>query len=233
MLVSADHRGGGLLLGLNKLTGAVVWQQARPKIANYTTPAVLTAAGRTQVVLGGCNLVASFDPLSGRKLWEIEGTTEECVTTAATDGQRVFVSGGYPRNNTTAVEADGSGRIAWQNSTRLYVPSPLVRDGHVYGVLDAGQAVCWKADTGVEVWREKIDRDFYGSPVMLGHVIYVTNLRGVTSVFEATPQHCRLIAQNKLGDEALATPAICGNRIYLRSAKTGESRQDYLWCVGD
>jgi outer membrane protein assembly factor BamB len=233
VLVSADHRGGGLLLGLNKLTGAVVWQQPRPKIANYTTPAVLTAAGRTQVVLGGCNLVASFDPLSGRKLWEIEGTTEECVTTAATDGQRVFVSGGYPRNNTTAVEADGSGRIAWQNSTRLYVPSPLVRDGHVYGVLDAGQAVCWKADTGVEVWREKIDRDFYGSPVMLGHVIYVTNLRGVTSVFEATPQHCRLIAQNKLGDEALATPAICGNRIYLRSAKTGESRQDYLWCVGD
>lgn len=233
VLVSADNRGGGRVAALDQRTGAVVWQQDRPKIANYTTPAVLTAAGRPQVVLGGCNLISSFDPVSGRKLWEIEGATEECVTTAATDGQRVFVSGGYPRNNTTAVEADGSGRIAWQNGTRLYVPSPLVRDGYVFGVLDAGQAICWKSDTGQEVWREKVDRDFYASPVMLGDVVYITSLRGVTSVFEATPARFRLLAQNKLGDEALATPAICGNRIYLRSAKTGEARQDYLWCVGE
>jgi hypothetical protein len=42
----------------------------------------------------------------------------------------------------------------------------------------------------------------------------------------------KLVAQNKLGDEALASPAICGNRVYLRSAKKGGNRQEYLWCVG-
>jgi outer membrane protein assembly factor BamB len=232
VLVSADHRGGGKLAGLDKLTGKFVWQQERPKIPNYTSPAVLNAAGRTQVVLAGCNLVASFDPLSGKKLWEVEASTEECVTTAVTDGQRVFVSGGYPKNNTTAVAADGSGRIAWQNGNRVYVPSMLVRSGHVFAVMDAGNAVCWKADTGDEVWRQKVDKDFYGSPIMLGDVVYITSMRGVTSVFRATPQAFELIAQNKLGDESLATPAICGDRIYLRSAKTGETRQDFLWCIG-
>jgi outer membrane protein assembly factor BamB len=40
-------------------------------------------------------------------------------------------------------------------------------------------------------------------------------------------------AQNKLGDEALATPAICGNRIYLRHAKRGDPRQEFLWCIGE
>lgn len=234
VLVSSDHKGGGTLAGLDRATGRVVWRQARPQIANYASPAVLNAAGRTQVVLGGCNLIASFDPLTGRKLWEMEGSTEETVVTAATDGQRVFVSGGYPKNHVMAVEADGSKRVAWQNNARLYVPSMLVRDGHIFAVLDAGQAVCWKSDNGEELWREKVDRDFYSSPVMLGNRIFVTSLKGVTSVFEATPQKFALLAQNRVGDEAFATPVICGNRIYLRHAKKeGANRQEYLWCVGE
>lgn len=233
VLVTADHKGGGKVAGLDKRTGRVVWQHDRPAIANYASPAVVTAGGRTQMVLAGCNLVASFEPTTGKKLWEIEGSTEETVVTAVTDGRRVLVSGGYPKNHLMAVEADGSGRIAWQNGTRLYVPSMLVRDGHAFAILDTGAAICSKTDTGEELWREKVDRDFYASPVMVGSLIYATSLRGVTSVFEATPKHFKLLAQNKLGDEALASPAICGNRIYLRSAKTDAGRQEYLWCIGE
>jgi outer membrane protein assembly factor BamB len=233
VLIAADSRAGGTIAGLDRRTGKIIWQHARPKIANYPSPAVLKAAGRSQLVLGGCELVESLDPLTGKKLWEIAGSTQETVVTATTDGSRVFVSGGYPKNHAMAVEADGSGKIAWQNNTKVYVPSMLVRGGHVFAVLDAGQAVCWKSDTGDELWREKVDRDFYGSPVMLGSRVYVTSLRGVTSVFEATPQAFKLLAQNQLGDESLASPAICGDRIYLRGSKKGETRQEYLWCVGE
>ena len=75
-------------------------------------------------------------------------------------------------------------------------------------------------------------RIFFASPVMAGTLVYATSLRGMTSVFEATPQHYKLIAQNQLGDEAFASPAICGNRVYLRSVKKGDARQEYLWCIG-
>lgn len=234
-IVTADHRGGGKVAGLDRKTGKPVWEQERPQIANYASVAVVEAAGRTQAILAGCNLVTSYDPVSGRKLWEIEGSTEETVTTAVTDGKRVFVSGGYPRNHLTAIEADGSGRVAWQLNQRVYVPSLLVRDGHLYAILDNGVAVCWKSDTGEEVWREKVDRDFYASPVMLGSRIYATSLRGVTSVLEVAPQAggFKLLAQNALGDEALASPSIAGGRIYLRHAKkVGEKREEFLWCVG-
>jgi outer membrane protein assembly factor BamB len=233
VLVTADHRGGGTFAALEKQTGKIVWQQRRPKIANYSSPALVTAAGKSQMVVAGCNLVSSYDPATGRKLWEIEGSTEETVVTAVSDGSRVFASGGYPKNHVVAVEADGSGRVAWQNGARLYVPSMLVRDGHVYAILDAGQAVCWKSDTGDELWREKVDKDFYSSPVMVGNRIYATSLRGVTSVFEASPKEFKMIAQNALGDEAYASPAIAGNRIFLRSAKKGTPRQEYLWCIGE
>jgi outer membrane protein assembly factor BamB len=132
-----------------------------------------------------------------------------------------------------SVVADGSGKIAWQNNTRLYVPSPIVKGGHVFGVLDAGLAFCWKSDTGQEVWKERLEGDFFSSPVMVGERIYASNVRGQTFVFEATPRNFRIIAQNQLGDEAYATPAICGSRIYLRVAKRGDKREEFLYCVGD
>lgn len=233
VLVSADHKGGGVIAGLDRRTGEMVWKQQRPKIPNYTSPAVLRAAGRTQMVLAGCNLISSFDPLTGKKLWEADGSTEECVVTMATDGERVFASGGYPKSHTVAVAADGSRRIAWQNNTRVYVPSMIATGGHLYAVMDAGLAVCWEAATGRELWRERLGGDFFASPVMVGNRIYATNVRGVTSVFVATPQQFELLAQNQLGDEAYASPAICDSRVYLRVARKGGERQEFLYCVGD
>lgn len=231
IIVAADHRGGGTIAGLDKRTGKPVWTVERPKIANYTTPAILQAHGQIQLVLGGCNLITSLDPLTGRKIWEIPGSSEECVVTPVTDGARVFTSGGYPRNHTVAVVADGSGQIAWQNTTRAYVPSMMVRDGHLYAVLDAGLAVCWKSDTGAELWKERLGGDFFSSPVMVGTRIYVSNVTGRTFVLEAKPEGCRILAQNQLGDEAFATPTICDSQIFLRVAQRGETRQEYLYCI--
>jgi outer membrane protein assembly factor BamB len=71
--------------------------------------------------------------------------------------------------------------------------------------------------------------------VMVGDRIYASNLGGKTFVFEATPKSFTLLAQNQLGDQAYASPAICGSRIYLRVAKRedGEgNRQEFLYCVG-
>lgn len=233
VLVSADHRGGGVIVGLDQKTGEVVWSVPRPKLPNYTTPAVLKAAGRIQMVLAGCNLLTSLDPLTGKKLWEISGSTEECVGSAVTDGVRVFGGGGYPKNHTMAVAADGSGTVVWQNNTRVYVPSMIAKAGHLYAVLDAGVAVCWKSDTGEELWKERLGGDFFASPVMVDDRIYASNVGGKTFVFEATPKSFKLLAQNQLGDEAYASPVICGGRIYLRVAKRGENRQEYLYCLGD
>jgi len=233
VLVSADHKGGGVIAGLDCKTGKIVWTTTRPKLPNYPTPALVKAHGRTQMVIAGCNLVTSLNPATGEKIWEINGATEECVTTAVTDGERVFVSGGWPKNFTAAVVADGSGKIAWQNNTRVYVPSMIAKAGHLYAVTDAGIAICWKSDTGEELWKERLGGDFYASPVMVGERIYASNVRGQTFVFEATPASFKIIAQNQLGEEAYASPVICDSRLYLRVAKRGDTRQEFLYCVGN
>ena len=233
VIVSADNKGGGAIAALNRETGEQVWSQPRPQIPNYTSPAVVQACGRTQVVLAGCNLISSFDPATGKKLWELNGSTEECVVTPVTDGTRIFTSGGYPKNHTVAVFADGSNRVAWQNTARVYVPSMIQKEGYLYAVEDAGVAVCWAADTGKEIWKERLGGDFFASPVMVGNRVYATNLRGKTYVFEATPNHFELLAQNQLGDEVYASPVICGSRVYLRVAAHGDKRQEFLYCIGN
>jgi outer membrane protein assembly factor BamB len=233
VIVSADHRGGGVIVALNRETGDQVWSQPRPKIPNYTSPAVVHAGDRTQVVLAGCTLISSFDPDNGKKLWELNGSTEECVVTPVTDGTRIFTSGGYPKNHTVAVFADGSNRVAWQNTARVYVPSMIHKEGYLYAIEDAGLAVCWAADTGTEMWKERLGGDFFASPVMVGNRIYATNLRGKTFVFEATPKHFEILAQNQLGDEVYASPVICGSRLYLRAATRVDQREESLYCIGN
>ena len=232
VLVAADHRGGGVVAALDQKTGAPVWSESRPKLPNYTTPAIVQAGGRTQMVLAGCNLLTSLDPLTGKKLWEVAGSTEECVVTMVTDGVRVFAGGGYPKNHTVAVLADGSGTVAWQNTARVYVPSMIVQAGHLYAVMDAGVAACWKSDTGEELWKERLGGDFFASPVRVGDRIYASNLSGKTFVFTATPKSFQLLGQNQLGEEAYASPVICDSRIYLRVATKGAARQEFLYCIG-
>lgn len=234
VIVSADNKGGGAVAALDRVSGKIVWKQDRPQLPNYTSPIILRAAGRDQLILSGCDLVSSFDPLTGKKLWEVPGATTEVVTSVVTDGTLVFVSGGYPKRHVGAFHADGSGKLAWEKNVGVYVPSMLVRDGHIFLVTDNGVARCWKSATGEEIWLGRLEGTFSSSPVMVGKNIYVTNEEGKTFVFEANPAEFKLVAENQLGDHAMATPTIVGGRIYTRVGQRGPGgRQETLYCVAD
>jgi hypothetical protein len=233
VLVATDHKGGGVIAALDRATGQQVWMAQRPKTANYASPIIVQASGREQLVLTGCDLVASFDPLTGKKMWEIAGSTTECVTSVVTDGQLIFTSGGYPKNHVSAVRADGSGTIAWENQVRVYVPSMLVRDGHLYAVTDAGVAMCWKCNSGEEVWKGRLGGTFSASPVLVGDRIFATNEAGSTFAFAASSAGFQQLAENRLGSEVFATPTFCGSRIFMRVAdRSNDRRDESLYCIG-
>jgi outer membrane protein assembly factor BamB len=195
---------------------------------------VLRIGDRDQLLMIGCDLVSSFDPLTGKILWETAGSTTECVTTTVTDGKNIFSSGGYPKNHLAAIAADGSGKVAWETKDRIYVPSLLIREGRLYGVMDAGTAGCWDSATGKELWKGRLSGTFSSSPVLAGDRIYAANEKGETFVFEASPSAFTLLATNRLGDETFSTPSICGGRVYLRIAqKVDGKRQEFLCCLGE
>ena len=234
LYVTTDSPGGGVVAALRRTDGEIAWKQDRPEKANYASALVYRLDGKDQLVMQGCDLVTSYDPRSGEKLWEVEGATTECVTTIVSDGERIFVSGGYPRNHVQAIKADGSGETAWENGARVYVPSMIVHDGHLYAIQDGGIAMCWDSATGKEQWKQRVGGDFTASLVQVNDLLFATSEKGKTTIFRASPDKFEMVGENQLGDEAFATPSICGNHIYMRVIDTKDGqRQEWLYCLGE
>lgn len=232
VIIAADTKAGGAIAGLDRSTGNVVWKRQRPKLPNYPSPVILHLFGKDQLIMTGCDLVTSLDPLSGELNWEVPGATTECVTSTLSDGKHIYTSGGYPRNHMSAVLADGSGKLAWENDSRVYVPSLLIHQGNLFGVLDAGIAAAWDAQSGKELWRNRLGGTFSASPVLVGSNIYAWNEAGEGFVFRAKPDGFELLAKNQLGEESLSTPVICDSKIYYRCSQTIDgNRQEFLYCL--
>ncbi len=234
LLVCADNKKAGAIFGLDRKSGKVVWKVERPKIPNYTSPIVHHLDGRDQLVLSGCEKVMSLDPMTGKVLWETKGSTQETVTSSVTDGERVFISGGWPKNHVHAVESDGSGKVTWRNISRVYVPSMLVTGGHLFAVMDGGAAMCWDCRTGERKWKGLLGGTFSSSPVLVGNHIHVINENGEYFQFKADPAGFEVVHKARIGEQVFATPVYCGGRVYARVAVfENDVRKEKLLCLGD
>jgi hypothetical protein len=60
--------------------------------------------------------------------------------------------------------------------------------------------------------------------VLIGNLLYVTNEAGKTFVLKTGPQF-KVVATNTLEEGVLATPAVCGGRLFLRTS-------GHLYCIG-
>ena len=233
VIVCADHTEGGSLTAFDQKNGQIVWKTKRPQTPNYASPVIYHLNGKDQIILPGCDMIAGYNPENGDMIWSSPVTTQETVGSAITDCTRVFASGGWPKNETACILADGSGELVWRNSIRTYAPSMLVTGGYVYTMTDKGIAYCWDAETGKTMWREKFGGDFSSSLTLVGDLLYTSSEQGKTLIFKANPKEFQVVAENQLGDEIWTSPVICGNRIYIRTAhhKT-DGRQEVLYCIG-
>ena len=231
VLVAADHQQGGWLAGLRRDTGEVVWLKNRPAKSSYASPRVISLGGKDQLVICGCNVVASLDPLTGEPNWETPGSAEAGVGTLVTSDGLVFASAGYPERETLGVQANGT--VAWRNKTRSYCPALLAWEGHLYQLDDDGIVRCFEATTGKERWTQRVGGRCRASPILMAGHILVTDMSGKSTVFRANPEKFELVAENPLGAEGFASPAISQGRLFLRTAEgEGDARRETLYCIG-
>lgn len=121
----------------------------------------------------------------------------------------------------------------WENTSRVYVPSMFIREGHLYGMMDAGILVCWDAATGERRWRQRMGSPFTASPVPVGDRVYAVSETGAFTVLQISPKGAEVLAENQLGDQVYATPVIVDSRIYVRVAHDLDgARVEKLYCLG-
>lgn len=139
------------------------------------------------------------------------------------------------QNILIAVKPGGRGditesHVAWTYRRALpYVPSPLFLDGRLYFVRDGGQLSCLDAKTGEPYYaQEKLGPtgNYYASPVTADGRIYFASVPGKVVVIQAGGSKPAILHQADFGVRILATPALAGGRLYLRTAT-------HLWAFGD
>ncbi|MEM7012103.1 MAG: PQQ-binding-like beta-propeller repeat protein [Verrucomicrobiota bacterium] len=230
VIVVSEFKEDGFLAAFNRADGSEVWRVPRSNETSYSSPILAKSGGKEIVVISGDDKLTAYNPENGEQIWATAGVARATSGTATWDGDLVFASGGYPQKETLAVNAK-TGEAVWRNTDKSYEQSLLAHDGYVYTLNDAGIANCWRASDGKQMWQERLGGPVSASPVLVGDLILATNERGQFFVFKANPQSFELVSQTTLGNESFASPAVSGDRIFIRVAG-GRDRQETIYCFG-
>jgi outer membrane protein assembly factor BamB len=119
-------------------------------------------------------------------------------------------------------------QIVWKETKGVpEVPSPLVLGERLYLIRSGGLLVCRDLATGNLIYEERINPagGYFASPVAAGGRIYLASDAGLVTVAKAGDTF-EVLAQNKLGEPIIASPAIVDGTLYVRSASK-------LWAFAD
>ena len=228
-----DNEKKSFITALDAKTGKEVWTADRDEKSNWATPFVWESGKRTEIVTVGKGKVRSYDP-DGKVLWELGGMSSICVPMPVAAHGLLYVSSGYefgrPRP-VVAVKPGASGDIslkkgetsnefvAWyKEPAGAYHPTPLVLGDHLYVLYSTGFISCFEAKTGKAVYeRERLGGSFTASPWSYGGKVFCLSEEGTTYVVKAGAEF-ELLGKNVLGEVALATPAVAGGRLFVRTA---------------
>lgn len=231
VIVPHENEASSKLLAINATTGEKSWT-ARRSHTNYSTPVVANTGGMDQLLISGQSAVTSFNPSTGKKNWALPAKWAVTCGTAVWDNDRVYVSGGYPVQQTIAVTSDGKTEV-WDAPIKAYEQSMIIVDDYLYVLTDRGVISCINGSTGEVAWKTRFEGPVSASPVYANGNLFFTAESGKTMVVKADPTSFQKIAVNQLGTSAFASFAMVDNKIITRVGDNNSGQyQEWLYCIG-
>ena len=235
VFVVNDNDNQSFAVALDAKTGRQLWRVERDEKSNWATPYIWQNEKRTELVTCGTKRVRSYD-LDGKLLWELGGMSTIVIPTPFSKFGLLYVCSGYVGDKTRpvfAIKPGASGDIslkagetnnefiAWYHPTAApYNPSPLLYGDNFYVLFDFGFLSCHDARTGRQVYEKQRVRteatSFTASPWAANGKVFALSEDGDTFVFQAGPDY-KLLHKNSLDEMCMATPAIAGDRLLIRT----------------
>jgi outer membrane protein assembly factor BamB len=216
---------------LDKNSGALVWKTNRSGVITkppdrkkaFVTPLVISVGGRKLVIMTGAEWVYAYDAHTGEEVWNVKHPGFSVAPTPVFGHGMVYVSTGYMLPQLLAIRPDGVGdvtvsHVAWKGDKNIPTkPSPLLVGDELYLLADGGILSCWDALTGKQHYRQRLGGTFSASPIFADGRIYCSAEDG-RMIVVAPGTTYQALATNKLDGQFMASPAIVGRALYLRSA---------------
>ena len=214
-----------VVVAFDKKTGKELWKTPRPVDLSWSTPVLVPAGGRTELVTNGSEHVIAYDPATGKELWRTAGVRSNAIHTPLVGNGLVIVTAGFPAKRIIAMrpgDVPEGQRVAWEYTKGTgYILSNIMYRDYVYLLTDNGIVTCLDAKTGKIVYaggRPPVPQNFMGSPVAYGDYIAMTSEDGTTYMLKAGPTH-EIVKTNSVDEPVYTSLALANGRIYIRGQK--------------
>ena len=233
VIVECDCLNDAFIAVLDLRTGDEILRIDREdEVATWSTPAIVETADRTQIVCNGYRQMAGYDLSTGKKLWHLRDGGDVPVPTPLFQNGLIYLTNAHGGSHTFAIRPDASGDLTpgdkapdglawWESRDGSYMPTPLVKDGLLYMCNDNGRLSVRDAVSGEMIYRRRVGtgtRTYSASAVAAGGHLYFCSESGQVSVVKAG-RAFELVASNDMKDIVMATPAIAGDRLLIRTAQ--------------
>ncbi|MCL2744470.1 MAG: PQQ-binding-like beta-propeller repeat protein [Planctomycetaceae bacterium] len=222
------------VLALDKNTGKERWRARRGlSRIGHSTPIVISVNGKDLLVSPAGNVIQGFNPENGELVWTVQSMGEPAVPSAAYGDGLVFMANS-PSDLIRAVRPDGKGdctatKIVWEVKRNVpTMASFLYVKPCLYTACDNGSFSAFDAATGELFWQKRLSGNLNPSPLYADGKIYVLSEDGTTTVLQPADdpkQEPAILSRNELGEHALASIAVSGKSLYIRTDK-------HLWRIG-
>jgi hypothetical protein len=188
----------------------------------HSTPLIVTAAGKPQMLSVGAKAAYAYDPRTGRELWRVQHPDWSAAPRPLFNGEFAFFTTGLTKTELLAVKPDSEGdvtdsAVAWRIKTRVgKYASPILVDDLIYTAAAESFLTCLDAKTGEAVWTERIGGKYAASPIYADGRLYFFSQDGATTVLKPG-RSFEVLATNTLDDGFMASPAASGKAFFLRT----------------
>jgi outer membrane protein assembly factor BamB len=219
------------VLGLDRNSGKEVWKTPNDGLTN-SSPTVITAGHRRQLIVWTQGAVLSLDPASGKALWQEKIKTEaaSAVATPVVAKDRLLVSGLMLK-----LDADRPGAaVLWPDTKAAprrvlsNTSTPVIQGDHVFSARSSGELVCLEAGSGKQVWAtDKVTTLRSGASIHLtpnGDAAFLYTDQGDLIRARLTAQGYKEISRTRLlepvaGAKAWPPPAYANRHVFARNDK--------------
>lgn len=231
LIVFTGAKPGASVLALDKLTGKEVWRALNDPVSN-SSPIMITANGKRQLIVWSDSSLASLNPSDGRTYWREPMTTSINVSAATPvfQGNRLLVSGLM-----IDVSADAP-RFLWPEnrapSKRVLsnTSTGLLQGEYIYTARGLGELVCLEAATGRQIWStNSVTGTKNGASINItpqGDGVFLFTDEGNLIRAQLSPRGYREISRSHLIDPTwpfgqtkfvYAPPAFANRHVFARS----------------
>ncbi|MFC2116397.1 PQQ-binding-like beta-propeller repeat protein [Bacteroidota bacterium] len=232
VIIQCDVMENSFVAAYDVASGDEIWKKDRKEYPGWCTPNIYYEGDKTRVALNGYLHRGAYDFYTGEEIWKMSGGGDIQIPTPILYRDLIFFNSAHGKQSPIyAIHSTAKGDLTLgedETSNEFvrwsiqrggsYMQTMLVYRELLYNANWNGSVVCFQAETGEEVWRNKAGsgNSYIASPVASDGKIYVIDDQGMVYILRAGSAY-ELLAQNDLGEICMVSPAISENTIFFRT----------------